>query len=473
MHGTAPGAANVSHREPGLARVGHVQVRARVVSSAAKKVIDISMYLYVCVMSQNVTYMAFFSNEPPSTNQIRSSVHPLGDPPRPIQTPPPIFRISSRIASERCTGRARPNSDGAAWVERSLDAKGRTRRLAESCPSQRRKDKPRVGRDAERRWDVILATRSVPRRAGSSASPPRAGIAASGTGRWVATSAMRASIVRSSSGGETSSSSIGCVPVGAACQPRGLSSRKNPRGASASASAPARSPRCLAARVASFTVGARPIARDASRRPEVSARAAEGFGRVSTVDSPASSDADAETDRDRDPSSPTVAPNGSDTNTRAETDATGAVVAPRARTRYRKRRPSRARRWDGPVDSDESAGTGSGAGAPPPSNSTKSGWAELRRRELGDDASSSSSFASAIGDLAGLGFGGGFGGSNAAPVAAAAAAVAVVLVRFAASRSRDASNSSAIDAVSTRCSSSLKFPRCRRPPTVAVSPSAR
>ena len=133
---------------------------------------------------------------------------------------------------------------------------------------------------------------------------------------------------------------------------------------------------------------------------------------MSTVDSHASSDADAETDRDRDPSSPTVAPNGSDTNTRAETDATGAVGAPRARTHYRKRRPSRARRWDRPVDSDESAGTGSGAGAPPPSNSTKSGWAELRRRELGDDASSSSSFASAIGDLAGLGFGGGFGGSN-------------------------------------------------------------
>ena len=248
------------------------------------------------------------------------------------------------------------------------------------------------------------SSRIVPRRAGSTASPPRAGIAASGTGRWVATSAMRASIVRSSSGGETSSSSIGCVPVGAACQPRGLSSRKNPRGASASASAPARSPRCLAARVASFTVGARPIARDASRRPEVSARAAEGFGRVSTVDSPASSDADAETDRDRDPRAPRS----------RRTDRTRI----RARRRMRPARSSRRAR-ERATASDVRAERADGIG---PSTATRARepdpalarpavqldqvrWAELRRRELGDDASSSSSFASAIGDLAGLGFG--------------------------------------------------------------------
>ena len=309
------------------------------------------------------------------------------------------------------------------------------------------------------------SSRIVPRRAGSTASPPRAGIAASGTGRWVATSAMRASIVRSSSGGETSSSSIGCVPVGAASRAapttrliiQEKSARRERVGVRAGALASVPSPRASR----SFTVGARPIARDASRRPEVSARAAEGFGRVSTVDSPASSDSDAETDRDRDPLSPTVAPNGSDTNTRAETDATGAVVAPRARAtasdvepsapmgsarrQRRERGEPRIRRWRAP-----------------PSNSTKSGWAELRRRELATTHPSSPSFASAIGDLAGLGFGGIWeierrraGGGGPAPT------IAVVLVRFAARRSRDASNSSAIDAASTRCLSSSKFPRCR------------
>ena len=267
-----------------------------------------------------------------------------------------------------------------------------------------------------------IAGALAPRRTGSTASPHRAGIAASGTGRWVTSPtalATRASIVRSSSGGETSSSSLGCAPVGAASpvsrQPPGLSSWKIPRGACASASAPARSPRCLAARVSSFAVGTRPVARDASRRPEVSARAAEGSGRVSTIDSPASSDDDAEADRDRDPSSPAVAPDGSDPEKRAENDKDDAAGAPRARPRYRKRRPSRARRWDRPVDGalDESVGTGSGTGsAPPPSDSTQSGWAELRRRGLRDDASSSSPFAGASGDLAGLGFGGGFGGSN-------------------------------------------------------------
>lgn len=99
MHGTAPGAANVSHREPGLARVGHVQVRARVVSSAAKKVIDLSMYLYVCVMRLKCHIYGFLFQTAAFHQSDSIFGPPLGDPPRPIQTPPPIFRHGSRASA--------------------------------------------------------------------------------------------------------------------------------------------------------------------------------------------------------------------------------------------------------------------------------------------------------------------------------------------------------------------------------------
>ena len=99
MHGTAPGAANVSHREPGLARVGHVQVRARVVSSAAKKVIDLSMYLNVCVVRLKCHIYGFLFQSAAFHQSDSIFGPPLGDPPRPIQTPPPIFRHGSPATS--------------------------------------------------------------------------------------------------------------------------------------------------------------------------------------------------------------------------------------------------------------------------------------------------------------------------------------------------------------------------------------
>ena len=219
MHGTAPGAANVSHREPGLARVGHVQVRARVVSPAAKKVIDISMYLYVCVMSQNVTYMAFFSNEPPSTNQIRSSVHPSEIRPRPIQTPPPIFRHGSRASAvQDARDRIATAPRG---VEGSLDAKGRTRRLVESMPvAAQGKDKPRVGRASVGGTSSSRASFRGARRVDRVAPARRdRGERDRTMGGDVGYARVdRPVLIRR----RTSSSSIGCVPVGAACQPRQL-----------------------------------------------------------------------------------------------------------------------------------------------------------------------------------------------------------------------------------------------------------
>ena len=337
--------------------------------------------------------------------------------------------------------------------------------LAESCPSQRRKDKPRVGRDAERRWDVMQAHRSAARRVDRVAPARRDRSRAGPDDGW-----RRRLCARRSSGPHPaarrrprrSDACLSAPRAGAADEAYHRGRAKSARrGASASGRRRARLA-CLAARVASFTVGARPIARDASRRPEVSARAAEGFGRVSTVDSPASSDADAETDRDRDPSSPTVAPNGSDTNTRAETDATGAVVAPRAeRATASDVRAERADRV-GPSTATR-AGNRIRRAAPPPSNSTKSvgpsfGDANLatthppRRRSRAPSAISPGSGSAGDSGRANGGARGGVHGRRGPRP------------RHAARRSRDASNSSAIDAVSTRCSSSLKFPRCRRPP---------